>query len=173
MSALAALITNWRWLAGAALLAAAGWWHAGQVDSLRESATQGGRTEIQNKWDAERRALAAAAAQAEQQNQAAKDRQHEAIHTAQTHRAAAAQRDQSADAALVRERDGLRRDLATALNTIRHSCDLPAAATPAGADRGPALAAVFEELERQGAAMARAASGHAADSLMYQQAWPR
>lgn len=117
-------------------------------------------------------ARAAVAAKAEKDNQARKDAQNADVHAAQTDRAQASQRDQAALAGLTAERDRLRASLNIALNTIR-SCDVPGAAADARADRSAAIAAVFDELERAGAEASRAASGHAADSLMYQRAWPR
>lgn len=74
---------------------------------------------------------------------------------------------------LTAERDGLRRNLATALNTIRSCGAMPPAATDAATTRAAAIEAVFADMERAGAAMARAADAHAADSLMLQRAWPR
>lgn len=122
---------------------------------------------------AQDRAAATADAFARQQkNQARKDAQNADVHAAQTDRAQASQRDHVALAGLAAERDRLRASLNIALNTIR-SCDVSGTAADARADRSATVAAVFDELERAGAEASRAAAGHAADSLMYQRAWPK
>lgn len=164
---------NWQAIAAAALLAALYAWHAGRVSVARAEGDSAGRAAVQAEWDQERAALSAAADQANLENQARKDAQHAAVNTARDTRADTTARDNAALARLAGERDGLRRDLATALDTIRSSCDLPGPAAAAAAERAAAVEAVLADLERAGADMARAAAGHAADSLMYQQAWPK
>lgn len=73
-----------------------------------------------------------------------------------------------ADAAIARaERDGLRDDLAGINSRL--------ATASADAVRKYAAAAndVFEQCSRAYQGMAETADGHAADSLMYQQGWPK
>ena len=162
----------WPYLLASALLAAGWWWYQAQLSSARAAGDAAGRAAVQQQWDAERASLAAAAAQAERQNNARKEAQNETVHAARDERAAAAQRERADLAGLAGERDRLRKSLDTALNTIRR-CDVPGPAADAGADRSAAIRAVFAEMESAGAEMARAAGGHAADSLMYQRAWPK
>ena len=174
MTAAIALIARfWPYLIGAALLAGGWRWHSGQVSTAHAAAFAQGQAQVQCAWDAADAAQAAADAQATRAHLTKKEAQHEAVSTAQTRRASASQRDQAAVDRLAGERDGLRRDLAAALDTIRRCGDLPAAAAPASADRSAAIADLLEDLERAGAEVSRAADGHAADALMYQQAWPR
>ena len=71
------------------------------------------------------------------------------------------------------ERDRLRVNLATALDTIRSCGAMPSTTADAVRERAAAIEAVFADMERTGADMARAADAHAADSLMLQQAWPK
>lgn len=169
---LAFLKRAWPYLLGAALLAGGWWWYSAQLSSARAAGDAEGRAAVQQQWDAERASLAAAAAQAERQNQARKEAQNETVHTARDQRAEAAQRAQAALPGVTAERDRLRQSLATALDTIRR-CDVPGPAADAGADRSAAVAAVFDGLAAEAEELARAADGHAADSLMYQRAWPK
>ena len=162
----------WPYLLASALLAAGWWWYQAQLSNARAAGDAAGRAAVQQQWDAERASLAAAAAQAERQNQARKEAQNETVHTARDERAEAAQRERTALAGLAGERDRLRKSLDTALNTLRR-CDVPGTTADASADRSAAVNAVFAEMESAGAEMARAAGGHAADSLMYQRAWPK
>lgn len=174
-AALLLLKKIWPYLLAAALLIAAWWWHGGQVDAVREAGRQIGRTEVQADWNEERTRLADAAAEANQANQTKKDSQDDAVHTATTDRAQTAQITATylSDPRVLAERDGLRRDLRTALNTIRSCGDMSTAAENARAARAATLEAVLDDMEREGATVARSATGHAADSLMYQQAWPK
>lgn len=169
---LAFLKRAWPYLLGAALLAGGWWWYQAQLSSARAAGDAAGRAAVQQQWDAERAALREAADKANAENQARKDAQNDAVSTARDERAQAAQRERADLAGLAGERDRLRKSLDTALNTIRR-CDVPGPAADAGADRSAAIRAVLTEMESAGAEMARAAGGHAADSLMYQRAWPR
>ena len=166
-------LKHWRLLALAALLAAGWWWHAGQVSTARDAAIAIGRAEVQAEWNAERAALAAAAAAAAEINAERKDSQDEAVHTATTERATAARRLPADLAAARTERDRLRHALDIALNTIRSCGDVPTTAEDARAARSAAVAAVLDDMAREAEGLARAADGHAADSLMYQRAWPK
>lgn len=169
---LAFLKRAWPYLLGAALLAAGWWWYQAQLSNARAAGDAAGRAAVQQQWDAERAALREAADKANAENQARKEAQNETVHTARDQRAEAAQRERADLAGLAGERDRLRKSLDTALDALR-SCDVPGTAADAGADRSAAIAAVLAEMESAGAEMARAAGGHAADSLMYQRAWPR
>lgn len=164
----------WAALALAAALAFAAWWHTSQVKAARADGVVIGKAEVMREWDAERAALQAAADKANADNKSRKDAQDEAAHNAQTDRAQATQRQRALDAAAAADRERLRSALAIAVNTAT-SCsrDLSAAAADARAARGAAIAAVLADVERAGADMAAAADGHAADSLMYQRAWPK
>lgn len=160
-----------RWLAPLALLAGAWWWHSGQVGSARAAGEQDGRAAVQAEWDRAKEIQRQAADKAREENQLKKEANDARVITAQSTRAQVVTRDSAAVRGLAAERDGLRRDLATALDTIR-SCGLSPATADAAAHRAAAVDAVLADMESQGAAMAGAASGHAADSLMYQRAWP-
>lgn len=143
-------------------------WHSGRTSAAYER----GKAEVLAEWDASNLAAARAAEQANKENQARKDAQNEAVSNARDERAQAAQRDSADLVRVAAERDRLRGALDIALNTISR-CDVPTATADARADRSAAVRAVFDDLERAGAEMARAASGHAADSLMYQRGWPK
>lgn len=142
------------------------------VTSCQQHYRDQGRAEVQAQWDSAAQAQKAADAQANQAHRKTEGKDRAQVSTAQNQRAQTAGADVAAAAGLRAERDGLRRDLATALNTIR-SCHLPGPAADAAAHRAAAVQAVLTDMESQAAELARAASGHAADSLMYQQAWPQ
>lgn len=161
-----------RAILAAALIAALWWWHAGQLRAARVEGDTTGRAAVQQQWDAERESMRQAAATAERENRARKEADDARVITAQSDRAQAAARDAAALAGVSAERDRLRHSLATALNTIRR-CDLPSPAADAASDRAAAVESVFDEMARAAEGLARAADGHAADSLMYQRAWPR
>lgn len=172
-AAIAFLRAAWPYLLGAAL-AAAGWaWYTHQIAAAREYGREIGRTQVQAEWDKAQLAQAQAAAIATRQNTEKKEQQHAAINTAQTNRAAASQRDQAGLPAIAAERARLRSQLASALDTIRYCGDLSTAAAHASADTSAAVNAVFDALAAEAENLAQSASGHAADSLMYQQAWPK
>lgn len=82
---------------------------------------------------------------------------------------AANERAKNAEAAATAARaagDSLRDDLAQARR------DLPRAASDAVRQYAATLSAVFGECSAEVERLARAAQGHASDSLTYQQAWP-
>ena len=141
------------------------------VTSCQDHYRDQGRAEVQAQWDKAAQAQATADAQANQQHRTTEGKDRANVSTAQSQRAQTAGTDAALAAGLRTERDGLRRDLATALNTIR-SCAVPGAAADAAASRAAAVQQVLESMEGQAAELARAADAHAADSLMYQQAWP-
>jgi len=70
-------------------------------------------------------------------------------------------------AAAGRTADGLRDTL------YSFSSKLPSASLDACRRDAAALASVLADVERAGRDMAEAAQGHASDSLMYQEAWPK
>ena len=132
-----------------------------------------GAARVQAQWDAEREALRAAADQAEKVNAEKKEAQHAQVNTATTERAAAARTVPAELSAARTERDRLRHALDIALNTIRSCGDVPTTAEDARAARSAAVAAVLDDMAREAEGLARAATGHAADSLMYQRGWPK
>ncbi len=162
----------WRPILGALVLLAAWWWHSGQVESALTAAKAEGRAEVQAKWDKAVQDQRAADAAANQTNRKIEGENNARVITAQGERAQTAGADAAALAGLRTERDGLRRNLRTALDAIR-SCGVPGAAADAAASRAAAVESVLADMESEGAGMARAAAGHAADSLMYQRAWPK
>ena len=176
MKALLDILNPYRWLllAGitAALFAAVWWWHSGQLADARAAGVAAGRAQVKADWDRERDNLRAAAEKARKGHAETKERNDARVIQSQSGRAQATARDHADLRRVAAERDSLRQLLTTALDSLR-SCELPGPAADAAANRAAAVDAVLEDLERAGAEMARAASGHAADSLMYQQAWPR
>ena len=170
-AAAAFLAAFWRPIAAALLIAAAWWWHTGQASAALEAARAEGRAEVQAEWAEAKRLQAAADATANQQHRQTEGKDRAQVTTAQSQRAQTAGAHAADVAALRNDRDGLRVSLATALNTIR-SCNVPGPAADAAADRAAAVQHVLESMESEAAELARAADAHAADSLMYQQAWP-
>ena len=164
---------HWPALLVAVLLALLYGWHLAQLRQARAEGQEQGRAAVQAQWDAEREALRAAADQANADNQARKDAQHAQAHTATTERAAAARTVPAELSAARAERDSLRHALDIALNTIRSCGDVPTTAEDARAARSAAVAAVLDDMAREAEGLARAATGHAADSLMYQRGWPK
>jgi hypothetical protein len=160
-------------IAAAVAIAAAAWWHTHAVDAAHAKGMAEGAAKVQAQWDAAKLAQSAAVDAARTAAEQHQQEQAHAINTAQSQRAQAQQSSQDTLDRLAAERDGLRRNLTAALNTIRSCGAMPATSSDAAADRGAAVEAVFAAMERAGAAMARAADGHAADSLMLQRAWPR
>ena len=165
-------------LAVAAILAStfgAGW----QVNGWRiHSATQAEARERAEQADQENRERAAQSAQAERENRTTESRRStnviEAIN-AQTHRAHILQ----AAAADSRTAANSLRD---ELNAARHAdhADLPRTNGDASADHASsadrlldAMEAGVTRLSERGAEIARAANGHASDTLTLQQAWPK
>ena len=166
------LQTFWRPIAIALAIAAAWWWHSGQVAAALDAARADGRAEVQKKWDKAKTDQAAVDASANQLHRTTERLDRDRTTTAQNQRAQTAGADAAAVAGLRTERDRLRSSLGTALNAIR-SCDLPGPAADAAARHAATVESVLADMENEGAGMAGAASGHAADSLMYQQAWPK
>lgn len=138
----------------------AGW----QVNGWRkDSATQ-----------AEALARAAQAAQAERENRATEHRRSTNVIEAQNAQARRAQALQAAANSARDESDRLRDDLATA------RAGLPSPAPDASGNNPSAesrlldtMAAGIERLSQRGEEIARAANGHASDTLTLQQAWPK
>lgn len=169
---LALLSGKWAIAAGAIAIAAGAAWHLHRTQAAHQAGLQAGRAQVQAQWDAERARQHQAAAEAAQQNQQKKEQADARVITAQNQRTQTSARMAGDLRRLADERDRLRHDLTTALNTIAR-CDLPAATAHASADRAAAIAELLADMERTGAEMARAADAHAADALMYQNAWPR
>ncbi len=142
------------------------------VTSCQEHYREQGRTEVKAEWEKAVQAQEKADATANQTHRQTEGKDRAQVSTAQNQRAQTAGADVAAAAGMRAERDGLRRDLTTALNTIR-SCSLPGPAADAAASHTATVESVFNDVESEGEGMAGAASGHAADSLMYQQAWPQ
>lgn len=159
-------------LAIAALIAGAWWWHAHRAGRALDDARAQGRAEVQALWNAAQHAQQAADADANQANRQTEGENRDRVSTAQSTRAQTAGAHAADLAGLRTERDRLRHSLATALDTIR-SCGVPGPAADAAADRAAAVQRVLEAMEGEAAELARAADAHAADSLMYQQAWPK
>ena len=142
------------------------------VTSCQDHYRAEGRAEVQAEWAEAQRLQAAADATANQQHRQTEGKDRAQVATAQSQRAQAAGTHAADVAALRNDRDGLRVSLATALNTIR-SCNVPGPAADAATHRAAAVQHVLESMESEAAELARAADAHAADSLMYQQAWPQ
>ena len=142
------------------------------VTSCQDHYRAEGRAEVQAEWAEAQRLQAAADATANQQHRQTEGKDRAPVATAQSQRAQAAGTHAADVAALRNDRDGLRVSLATALNTIR-SCNVPGPAADAATHRAAAVQHVLESMESEAAELARAADAHAADSLMYQQAWPQ
>lgn len=88
--------------------------------------------------------------------------------SAATNKRTAREQTLKADAAAARaERDGLRDDLAS-INSRLATASVDAVRKYAAAAND-----VFEQCSRAYQGMAETADGHAADSLMYQQGWPK
>lgn len=133
-----------------------------------------GASNVRVQWAAQTAALQAAAAQAERENRATESRRStnviEAINAQSTRtRTLQAAADRSRD-----ESDSLRHALAAA------TADLPSPNPNAGghntAARDQLLTAMergINDLAQAGASIARAADGHASDTLTLQQAWPK
>lgn len=164
----------WGVLAMLAAIAFGLWWHSQKVEATRKSGYDAGMAAVQKLWDAERESLREAAEKANRENQTRKEAQNEAVQESVVERTQAEQRARADLDAVRAERDGLRQSLGVALNTISAcSRDLSAAAQDAAAAGSAAVAAVFDDMEREGAEMARAADGHHADAVMLQKAWPK
>jgi hypothetical protein len=160
-------------LAAAALAAALVAFHLRSVNSAKEQGLAQGRAEVQAQWAAEKQAQLEAANAAMQGNQNHQQEQINAVNEAQQERIKAEQVAKAAINSLSAERDRLRVNLTAALNTIRSCGAMPPTTADAASERAAAIEAVFADMERTGAEMARAADAHAADSLMLQQAWPK
>ncbi len=138
----------------------AGW----QVNGWRkDSATQ-----------AEALARAAQAAQAERENRATEHRRSTNVIEAQNAQARRAQALQAAANSARDESDRLRDDLHAA------RAELSSRSPDACADNAAAASRLFDAMEagvtrlsERGAEIARAANGHASDTLTLQQAWPK
>ena len=114
------------------------------------------------------------AAQAELENRATEHRRSTNVIEAQNAQAKRTQTLALAAAAARTESDGLRDDLATA------RAGLPSPAPDASGNNPSAesrlldtMAAGIERLSQRGEEIARAANGHASDTLTLQQAWPK
>jgi hypothetical protein len=123
------------------------------------SAFRAGRAHVRNEWQAATAAANIEARALEQQRQRRAD-EAQKLAAARTTRIAA-------DAARARgESAGLRDDL----SAVRlHAAQSLAAATATVA----ALSAVFEQCSSRYIELAQAADGHASDSLMFQESWPK
>lgn len=126
-----------------------------------------GAREVQGKWDAakdlQRQSDDIARAAREAKDRETAEQQEKARH-------AQVQREQGLRAAADRlraERDSLRDELADARQ------QLPTASCSSVREHAATLNAVFGACTAAFEGMAGAAAGHASDSLMYQQAWPR
>lgn len=150
-------------LAVAAVLAATfatGW----QVNGWRkDSATQ-----------AEALARAAQAAQAERENRATERRRSTIVIEAQNAQARRAQALQAAADNARDESDRLRDDLATARAGLPSPAPDASGNNPSPENRLlDTMAAGIERLSQRGEEIARAANGHASDTVTLQQAWPK
>ena len=164
-------LKNWQAIAATLLLVVLWGWHASAVRTARADGLQAGRAEVQAQWAAADQEASRIASKAESQHRETEKTHAARLTHAQSTRAVTVVRDTRLADSLRTERDGLRADLAAALATCGR--DVPGDPDAARRQRTAAIAAVFADMEREGAAMAGAASGHAADSLMYQQAWPK
>ena len=149
-------IKNWRWLAGAALLALALLF----VHAYGQSKYKAGQAQVQATWDAAR--LAA--------NKALIEKEREDVERYQT---AIAEREN----ALAAARAAAGKSAAAAaslrgqLDTARGRLSEADAATCA--DYATAASAVFAECVTRYRGVAEAADGHAADAMALKEAWPR
>jgi hypothetical protein len=150
------------YLIGAAVLAATGG-IAYEVHHQREI----GRDEIRAEWNGEKAkqvlALAAANDAARAREQALQTKATEAINAASER----AKKSQVAAAAVRSVNDSLRDDLNAARSDLSRASD--AAVRKYAATAGAVFGECTAEVER----LAGAAQGHATDSLMFQQAWPK
>lgn len=149
-------IKNWRWLAGAAVLALALLF----VHAYGQSRYKAGQAQVQAKWDAARlaanRAMIEKGREDVERYQKAIAEREQALSTAR----AAATRSAAAAASLRGQLDTARGRLARA-----------DAATCA--DYATAANAVFSECVTRYRFVAEAADGHAADARALMEAWPR
>lgn len=146
----------YRWLALALLVSAFGalCWFKGEVH---------GEAKLTAYQLAESQATVKAQAAAAAITRAQQQRKDDAL-------AQATQRAQRAEAAASSARaagDGLRHDLTQARS------DLSRATVDAVRKYAATLSAVFDECSAEVERLAKAADGHASDSLTYQQAWPK
>ncbi|HYE38855.1 MAG TPA: hypothetical protein VEB23_02920 [Ramlibacter sp.] len=118
-----------------------------------------GKQDVRNEWAA---AVAQANADARKLEQQRQRRADEAGRIA----AASSQRDRAAVDRARAERDGMRDTLDAIERASRESHD-------AATRHLAALRAVLDQCTAEYLRMAEAAAGHARDSLMYQQAWPK
>lgn len=123
------------------------------------SAYRKGKQEVRNEWSAATARANEEARKLEQQRQRRSD-------DAQRIATQAAQRDRVAVAAARAERDGLRDTLDAIEQSARESHD-------AATRNLAAVRAVFDRCTAEYLRVAEEAAGHARDSLMYQQAWPK
>lgn len=134
---------------------------------IHHSGAQSGRAEVQAKWNAEKmiqqQALADANATARAKERDLQVKAMEAINAA-TERAKVNAR--ARDAAR-RDADSLRSDLAAARS------DLSGASCGSVREHAATLNTVFGECTAEVEGLAGAATGHAVDSLMLQEAWPK
>jgi uncharacterized membrane protein YdfJ with MMPL/SSD domain len=145
------LLLNWRVWVFAALVAFLAFTHL--------TAYRHGKQNVRSEWLASVAAANEDARRLEQQRQRRADEASALVVVRQARIAA----DASASRMAV---DGLRGDLDSLQRASAQSLD---AATKSVS----ALSAVFEECARERVEVAQEAAGHASDSLMYQQAWPR
>lgn len=118
-----------------------------------------GKANVRMEW-------AAATAEAEKQSRSLEQRRQSAVDAATRIAAASAHRDAIARAGARDELDSMRGTLDLIERASAESHD---AATKSVA----ALSAVFGDCSREYLRMAEEASGHARDSLTYQQGWPK
>lgn len=153
-----ALLSPQLWI-GLALAAAMAFTHG--------LAYRSGKANVRAAWDAEKvvqqQALADANAAARAKEQALQRTKDEAINAAtkRTHQAVAAA------AAARAVTDSLRDDLS------RARADIASASLDAVRKYATTASAVLGECSAEVERLAGAAAGHASDSLMYQQAWPK
>lgn len=163
---------NWIVMLAAGALTAAAWaYHAGEVSDAREAGHKAGAAEVKGRWDEADRKANEVADQANAANREKERNDGKRVIFAQSGRSQVVARDNLLVAGMRAERDGLRADLASALATASR-CDVPGDTAEARADRAAAINSVFDTMERAGQRIAGEASGHGADSLMYQDSWP-
>lgn len=161
---------TWLKLAGAlavlALVAGAVWMHSGWIADERQAALKQGRAEVQAKWDAEKLDHANARTAASQEARRIETSRQTNVIEAQNAAQTRVKNLQAVVVATAAERDGLRNDLAAT------TAALPSLAPDACRRYAATANAVLAELGLEAEELARAAQGHANDSLMYQEAWP-
>ena len=126
-----------------------------------------GKKHVQAKWDAEKMAQITAAVNAEVENRRIETKRQTGVidaQNAQVKRTAVLQADVASSRAAV---DSLRDTIRTA------TASLPSRSAASASEYSAALGAVLSECSTAFADVSAKADGHASDTLMLEQAWPK